>query len=162
MLALLAAAALAGSQPFEFKSLTARSTEQSADAILGRCFNYRGDGLRYCVLRDNVVAGLPAKAIIAGFQPAGMPMLRAKFPAQSYATIRKALVARYGPPCQTGETMARNALGASFPNAQSAWCFSDGKLLLNQIDGKITETGFTFLADYYEKALTERQPAIDF
>lgn len=161
MLALVVAAALAGSQPFEFKSLTSRSTEQSADAILGRCFNARSDPLRYCVVRDSAVAGQPAM-IIAGFQPAGMPLLKAKLPARHYATVHQALVARYGPPCETRAAVARNALGASFPNAQSVWCFSDGRLILNQVDGKTTETGFTFVTDYYEKAMKERRPAIDF
>lgn len=161
MLALLAAAALAGSQPFEFKSLTSRSTEQSADAILGRCYSAPNDPLRYCVVRDNAVAGLPAM-IMAGFQPAGMPLLKAKLPARHYATLRQALTVRYGQPCETRASTAQNAFGASFPNAQAIWCFSDGRLILNQVDGKITETGFTFVTDYYEKAVAARRPAIDF
>lgn len=97
-----------------------------------------------------------------GFDERGFVFYRDRVKPDSYETIKEAFVSKYGPPCEAVSGQIQNGFGATFSQAISVWCFSDGKLSLSKYDPAALDFGyFSFTGTEYLSVKADR-PVVNF
>jgi hypothetical protein len=86
--------------------------------------------------------------------------VEAVFMSSDYDAIRRALVAKYGPPSTDVPGKWQNQLGGTFDKTTSYWLFEGGLLELDSIGDKLDEAKFRFVSS--QNAPPKAPPVVDF
>lgn len=62
----------------------------------------------------------------------------------SYPALLEAFTAKYGEPCDTVDTVWKNAAGAELSNPTTFWCFKTGKLMFAKYGSRIDKMAILY------------------
>lgn len=150
-------------QPFEFKQLNTKLTFQEAlqAKLLAHCSptNFNGIPLKTCLTTGKIagsgIAGYAMYGEVVSFDEVGLVTYRTAFLPSGLATIRAAFEAKYGAPCAVENGTLQNKFGATFDQATTVWCFSDGQLKLSRYSERNLERSS---ATFFARRLADRKP----
>ncbi len=157
---LLAAASpnpeLANLQAFEFQGLVAG--EQLPEKELRGCRKERDTGEQVC-LKFRSFAGIFPEFLSLHAYEGRMSMFLGQTKRSDYTTLRDAFKAKYGEPCKTDTQDWQSRMGVKITGESLTWCFSTGKLNLNEVGTHIDKSAFIYQDDWQPP---KAAPKVDF
>lgn len=158
LLAVAAEAAAPGTLPhFEFRGVVAGTPAD--ENIVSRCrASDSVPGERSCITLADTVAGAAAATVVTYYN-GRLSSVYLSSSQGNYTAIASAFKEKYGTPCDVREEEWKSRGGVKTENTVVTWCFKSGRLMLNEIGGKLGQMSALY-SD--ENKPPKAKPTVDF
>ena len=108
--------------------------------------------------KKRTVAGVAADLLVYQFVDGFLYQIMVRLPHDGYATVRRALDTKWGPPTSESKKLVQNAMGAKFSNRTTTWTNDVSRIQLRERETRLNTSLLVFVdIELYDVAM-ERQP----
>ncbi|AXB79783.1 hypothetical protein [Novosphingobium sp. P6W] len=147
-------------QSFDFMGLTTSEAYSGQGTVIGKKCKLKGRGEEECRGIDGSLLGnVPIVNMRARFNGGKLFSVSGETSIGNAESLRKAFIAKYGPPHVVEDRPWRNKMDINFSQEVAIWRFTDGELRVRVRGAQRDFSSFTFLADgLAPESYTQEQP----